>query len=102
MQTVPTQLSDVIYNAATQSFEALVTIHDANEVRSYDCAIEAPITMDFQQAAKGLTTQALRRHSRGQAASVLKPAPHGPRAHYRTIWRRYILEPLHRHNLRAA
>ncbi|MGC1495365.1 MAG: orotidine 5-phosphate decarboxylase [Sulfitobacter sp.] len=63
MQTSPIQLTDVIYNAATQSFEALVTVHDNDVSRKYACAINAPITMSFQDAAKGLTTQALRRHN---------------------------------------
>ena len=64
MQTVPLQLSDVIYNAATQSFEALVTVHDAGQARSYACAIDAPITMEFADAASGLATQAMRRAAR--------------------------------------
>ena len=51
MQTVPLELSDVIYNAATQSFEARVTVHDRTGARSYACAIDAPITMEFADAA---------------------------------------------------
>lgn len=74
MQTVPLQLSDVIYNAATQSFEALVTVHDAGGARSYACAIDAPITMEFEDAAKGLTTQAMRRHSYGRSDATHMPA----------------------------
>ncbi len=62
MQTRPIQLTDVIYNAATQSFEALVTIHDGDRFRKYACAIDAPISMTFEDAAHGLTKQALRRH----------------------------------------
>lgn len=62
MQTYQTQLSDVIYNAGTQCFEALVTLHDGGKPRRYACAINAPITMTFQDAATGLTKQAQRRH----------------------------------------
>lgn len=74
MQTVPLQLNDVIYNAATQSFEALVTVHDTSGSRRYACSINAPITMEFEEASKGLSTQALRRHKHGQADSTFKPA----------------------------
>ena len=62
MYTCPLQLSDVRYNAAARAFEATVTVHDNATVRRYACAIEAPITMDFQTAAKGLARQAIRRH----------------------------------------
>lgn len=77
MQTRPIQLTDVIYNAANQSFEALVTVHDGELSRKYACAINAPISMTFQDAAKGLTTQALRRHRcKDSTYSEIKfPAP---------------------------
>ena len=63
MQTHTIQLSDVIYNAANQSFEALVTVHNDDGSRRYACAIDAPIDMSFEDAAKGLKTQAMRRHA---------------------------------------
>lgn len=74
MQTVPLQLSDVIYNAASQSFEALVTVHDQRGARSYACAINAPIEMTFEDAASGLATQAMRRHTHGRADANQMPA----------------------------
>ncbi|MGB5865901.1 MAG: orotidine 5-phosphate decarboxylase [Sulfitobacter sp.] len=58
------KMTDVIYNGATQSFEALVTVTTAHETRKYPCAIEAPINMTFDQAAKGLETKALRLHNK--------------------------------------
>ena len=61
MQTRPIQLTDVIYNAANQSFEALVTVHNGDVSRKYPCAINAPISMSYADAAEGLTKQALRR-----------------------------------------
>ncbi len=61
MQTRPIQLTDVIYNAANQSFEALVTVHAGDTSRKYPCAINAPIDMPFEEAARGLSKQALRR-----------------------------------------
>lgn len=62
MQTLKTELSDVIYNPAAQAFEARVTLHTLSGAQTYACAIEAPITTSFEDAAKGLTTQALRKH----------------------------------------
>jgi hypothetical protein len=56
------ELSDVIYNAADQSFEALVTIHEPRSHYRYACSIIGPITMTFEDAAQGLTRQAQRRH----------------------------------------
>jgi hypothetical protein len=74
MQTVPLQLSDVVYNASTQSFEALVTVHDARGARSYACAIDAPITTEFEAAARGLATQAIRRHTHGRSDTTKMPS----------------------------
>ncbi|QFT58609.1 hypothetical protein FIU94_07180 [Sulfitobacter sp. THAF37] len=65
MQNTSIQLSDVIYNPAEQTFEALVTVTRDGKSRKYPCAISAPITMSFEQAAKGLRTQAERRDDRG-------------------------------------
>lgn len=62
MQTQKTELTEVIYNAARQEFEAKVTVHDAHQSVTYACAIEAPISMSFEDAAAGLAKQALRRH----------------------------------------
>lgn len=67
MKQTKVQLSDVIYNAASQCFEALVTVSDSALAKQYPCAIEAPITMTFQQAAMGLEKQALRKHSSGRS-----------------------------------
>jgi hypothetical protein len=59
------QIDDVTYNAATQCFEASVTIQDAKYTRKFPCAIEAPITMDFVRASEGLKKQALRQNEGG-------------------------------------
>jgi hypothetical protein len=63
MQRHTVELSNVIYNAASQRFEALATVHGGTEARKFACAIEAPIDMSFEDAATGLTTQALRRNA---------------------------------------
>ncbi len=78
MQTVPLQLSDVIYNAASQAFEALVTVHDPRGGRSYACAIDAPISMTFEDAADGLAKQAIRRHVRGPSDAAHMPSATPP------------------------
>ena len=72
MYTCPIQLSDVRYNAGSQQFEASVTVHDNTILRTYACAIGAPISMPYAEAAKGLAKQAVRRHqSRGGLFSEL-------------------------------
>lgn len=63
MTQTQVQISDVVYNAGTQCFEALVTVHGGATAKKYACEIEAPITMSFEQAAKGLQKQAMRRHN---------------------------------------
>ncbi len=77
MQTRPIQLTEVIYNAADQSFEALVTVHDGGTSRKYACAIDAPIAMSFEDAAHGLSKQAMRRHAshNGIYSEIITPAP---------------------------
>ncbi|MEM6310117.1 MAG: hypothetical protein AAF754_08705 [Pseudomonadota bacterium] len=62
MKQLQTEISNVIYNAAEQAFEARVSVHDSVNSVSYACSIKAPINMSFERAAKGLTQQALRRH----------------------------------------
>lgn len=75
MKTHPIQMNDVIYNAATQCFEALVTVHDGDRSRKYACEINAPLSMSFKDAAAGLKRQAERRHlHRGGMFSELKRA----------------------------
>lgn len=57
------KMSDVVYNGATQCFEALVCVETPTESAKYPCAIEAPMGTSFSDAARGLEIQALRRHS---------------------------------------
>ncbi|WP_415921998.1 orotidine 5-phosphate decarboxylase [Tateyamaria sp. SN6-1] len=103
MQTVPLQLSDVIYNAATQSFEARVTVHDPRGARSYACAIDAPITMEFPEAADGLAKQAMRRHTHGRADATHMPSATPTRRSGRnTSWRRLVLDRFGARPARAA
>lgn len=71
MENQTVELSNVIYNAANQSFEALATVYAGSLTRSFACEINAPIDMKFEDAAKGLSTQALRRfNGRGGLSSV--------------------------------
>ncbi|HDZ81521.1 MAG TPA: orotidine 5-phosphate decarboxylase [Roseobacter sp.] len=86
MQTRQIQMNDVMYNAAEQCFEALVTIHDGDCSRKYACSINAPMTMPFAEAALGLSKQAERRHlGRGGMYSELRvqhPAPRNGRPRF--------------------
>ncbi|MEP1012253.1 MAG: hypothetical protein ABJG80_05280, partial [Paracoccaceae bacterium] len=75
MKHHPVELNRVVYNAADQAFEALVTVHDPSGTHSYACSIHAPIDMEFSRASAGLTTQALRRHSGASQSSYL-PSGH--------------------------
>ena len=59
MQQYPVELNSVIYNATTQSFEALVTVHAPQGARKYACAIDAPITMTYSDAASCLPARSL-------------------------------------------
>lgn len=90
MHTVPLQLSDVVYNAANQTFEALVTVYDQSGIRRYACAIDAPINMEFEEAAKGLSKQALRRHVRGLVDSIPTPMPTAQRAGRPAVLQRFF------------
>jgi hypothetical protein len=77
MQTTNLQLNDVIYNAAESSFEALVTVNEGGKSLRYACAINAPISMDFAEAARGLSKQAIRRHRNyvGMRSEIVSPHP---------------------------
>jgi hypothetical protein len=77
MQKRPIQMNEVIYNAADQCFEALVTVHDGDQSRRYDCSINAPISTSFADAARGLSKQAERRHmgNGGMFSEILRSQP---------------------------
>ena len=82
----PIQLCDVVYNAATQSFEGTVIIRDGGVTRKYACGIDAPITTSFEDAAEGLATQAQRLHLNGGGIfsdfAPQHPAPRAGRAKF--------------------
>ncbi|MDF1727283.1 MAG: orotidine 5-phosphate decarboxylase [Sulfitobacter sp.] len=63
MNNDPVRMEGVHYNAATQSFEATVTVFGAEGTRNYACAIEAPISTTYEEAADGLARQARRRYA---------------------------------------
>lgn len=69
------RVSDVIYNAATQSFEATVTLFENNAGVKYACSVPAPITMSFQDATRRLIAQARRQQKTpvGLRARMLPP-----------------------------
>jgi len=102
MQTIPLQLSDVIYNPANQTFQALVSVHDASGARRYACEIDAPIDMEFEDAASGLSRQALRRHDRGQSDSVIEITAPPPRTGHRDGALHPARQSTPQHHARAA
>lgn len=74
----PVELTDVIFNSTTQAFEARAFVRDPEGEQSYACAIEAPITTEFEQAAKLLVAQALRRHMTQRPHTVLPQSRFAP------------------------
>ena len=96
MYTCPIQLDDVRYNAAAQQFEASVRVHDNTILRTYACAIAAPISLPFAQAAKGLAKQAIHRHvSRDGFFSQITPGvlhqPTGKRSVDPVRWLEHLM-----------
>ena len=72
--SLPTvELQNVIYNAASQCFEGLATVHAGPASRSIACAINAPIDMSFKDASQGLSAQALRRFNGASELSASIP-----------------------------
>lgn len=95
MYSCPIQLSDVRYNATTQSFEALVTVHDNATRRRYACAVTAPITTSFEDAARSLAKQAVQLHQQqaGSLSSAVSVATQRPAPRLRfdvTRWLRGV------------
>lgn len=66
MQTLKTELSEVIYNAADQAFEAKVIVYEGQGQFSYPCSVPGHITMAFEAASEKLAAQALRKHGAPQ------------------------------------
>ena len=62
MTPIKVQLDHVTYNAATRAFEARAILHDHGNRYTYACAIDAPITMEFDDAAGRMSRQAFRLH----------------------------------------
>lgn len=70
----PVALENVIYNPASQAFEARAVVHDPDRPRSYACAVDAPITSEFSWASERLTAQALDRHAKATRTTDLPQA----------------------------
>jgi hypothetical protein len=71
------RVSDVIYNAANQSFEATVTLYENNTAVKHACTVPAPITMSFEDATRRLIAQA-RRQQKTQSGLRARMAPLHP------------------------
>lgn len=88
------RLSDVIYNAANQSFEATVTLFESGSPVKYACTFPAPINMSFRDATRRLIAQA-RKHQKaaiGLRATLAPPLQNvtarAPRS-ATTIWQNW-------------
>lgn len=63
MQTSRTQIGDVSYNAASQSFQALVSFHTQGGRVRVAAEFESPVSEDFEVVTEGLWQDALRRRN---------------------------------------
>lgn len=63
MKLCQIELKNVIYNPATQAFEAMVAVHEGDKTASYPCAITAPASTSFEDVSRVLTAQGLHRHT---------------------------------------
>ncbi len=92
MITDPILETDIRFNAATNCFEACVTVHGAGPARDYACTVEGDLTMSMPEAEQALRAEALRRHvhTPGLYASVPanEPIPlHTPERAASSNWR---------------
>ena len=93
--SIPSErISDVIYNAANQSFEATVTLFEGGLPVRYACQVNAPITLSFEDASNRLIAQARRQQKspaglRARAMPTLAAtAPRHPRTRLK-IWQKW-------------
>jgi hypothetical protein len=93
MYPCPIELKQVRYNAANQSFEAAVTVHDNDTVRTYACSIKAPLSMTYEEASRRLGKQAIHNHQRrGGLFSEVTRLVQGGRSMTRGRWFRDLLQ----------
>ena len=72
------QISDVVYNPATQAFEARVTFHTSDGQAVYGASYRAPLDTDFAIATKGILRDARRQAQQaGSLRSFFKPLVRG-------------------------
>lgn len=64
------KFSNVIYNTATLSFEALVTFHNDNCMWQNTFIVKAPNTTPFEKANTKLSNEVKRRHKGNKAGSL--------------------------------
>jgi len=62
-----TEVTNLQYNAATQSFEALVLVHTLSGPVTYAASAYGPMDTDYKDISKTLTKQALTRHGTAKA-----------------------------------
>jgi len=65
MSSYHAQVQNLHYNAATQSFEAIVALHEGSDTLKFPCSLEAPIEFSFEWVARRLVAQAKAARKRG-------------------------------------
>lgn len=82
MITDPIDHNDIRYNAAQETFEALVTIHGAGAPVTYATTLEAPLDLPLELAEKQLRARALWLHeNRAGLRSLCRVEQPTPPAH---------------------
>ncbi|WP_136441697.1 hypothetical protein [Pacificoceanicola onchidii] len=76
MSRSKTEIGEIRYNAAEQSFEALITFHGETGTRRIPSSFFAPLDTEFEVVGRGLLQAAEARINRpGQMKSRLEKAP---------------------------
>ena len=76
MSRTKTQIGQITYNPADESFEALVTFHGETGTRRVPASFRAPLTAEFDTVSRGLLIAAKARLNRpGQMKSRIEKAP---------------------------
>lgn len=67
MSSYQTEVQNLSYNAATQSFEALVVFHEGHETRKVPISAPLPITAEFKDVSDILVKRAKAHRAKGRA-----------------------------------
>lgn len=74
MSNYKTEVQNIAYNAATQSFEAIVVFHEEGDVIKYPCSLAFPVDAEFEDVTKGLVSVAKSQRASGRR-NLISRAP---------------------------